>query len=155
MIRVEKVLEDTFKDVQLEGLDSLKFGYGDEKELDAVILGNKRKQMYPLLWYVMPNSVTIKDPYAEGTFNFILAHNTKLDWFNDQRFNKVYDAVLFPYLDEVIRLLGRSRRIMHNDEYTTTNYPNYSKDLIKSEKPEYWDAIELSIALKINNGNNC
>lgn len=159
IVKAEKVLEELFANVQLTGLDGLNFGYGDEKELDAVIITKSMNQQkaYPLLWYKMPNKVRNYPNlgYAEGTFSFILAHNTKLDWFNDQRFNQVYDTILYPYLEETLRLLGKSNRIMEVDDYDTTNYPNYSKSLKETEQIDYWDAIELNIDLKISNGINC
>lgn len=157
IVRVEEILESTFSNVQLTGLEKLNFGYGDEKELDAVIIGKtmNNQKAYPLLWYVMPNQVSSNGNYAEGNFKFILAHNTDLDWFNDQRFNNVYNVVLYPYLQEVLRLFDKSNRIMPSVEYRTTNYPNYSKTLKQTEQVDYWDAIELTIDLKINNGINC
>lgn len=157
MIRVEKVLNDLFNGIQLDGLDSLKFGYGDEKELDAVIIGkiNNRQQSYPLLWYVMPNELSNDGNITEGSFTFILAHNTKDEYYNDQRFDLVYETVLYPYIEEVLRLLGKSNRIMPSEDYRYTNYPNYSKEMKKHKQVSIWDAIELKIDLKINNGNNC
>ena len=159
IIRVEEILESTFDNIQLEGLDKLNFGYGDEKELDAVIIGKtiNQKKAYPLLWYVMPNELTLEKNYLQvsGTFRFILAHNTELDWFNDQRFNNVYNTILFPYLEKILDLLDRSRVIEVSDSYKTTNYPNYSKNLKEAEKVDYWDAIEIKIDLKINKINNC
>lgn len=160
IIKVEKVLEELFTDIQLTGIDKLNFGYGDEKELDAIIIAKtmNNNKAYPLLWYKMPNEISNKplDGYAEGSFTFILAHNTQFDWFNDQRFDMVYETVLYPYLEEILRLFKKSKRVMtEEDDYTTTNYPNYSKDFNKSEEVDYWDAIELKIDLKINNGINC
>lgn len=157
IIRVEEVLENAFSDFSIDGLDKLNFGYGDEKELDAVIIGKTMNNQiaYPLLWYVMPNELTTKEDYAEGNFRFILAHNTELDWFNDQRFRNVYNTMLFPYLEKVLDIFNRSHRITSNAVFKTTNYPNYSKTLKTSEKVDYWDAIELKIDLKIHKEHNC
>ena len=162
IFKVEKVFEETFGGLTISGQDDLNFGYGDERELDAIIVGKSmnQKKAYPLLWYKMPNNVT-NNPlmgYCEGSFTFILAHNTKLDWFNDQRFENVYEAILYPYLEEILKAIGKSNRISSEDgAYSSTNYPNYSKSITasSSERVDYWDAIELNIDLKINNGINC
>ncbi len=165
IIKIEDVFQEFFSNIgEIDGIGKLHFGYGDEKELDNILLTKKvnRKKAYPLCWYLMPNKINVKPSqgYAEGNFTFLIAHNTRLDWFNDQRFKEVFTNVLYPYLEVILKAFDKSRRIMPDEEYETTNYPNYTKtqtnkDGKKTVHPEYWDALRLDIKLKINNGNNC
>lgn len=166
VVRVEKILEEAFSNIEtIEGQDPIWFGYGNSKELDAILTTkiSNGKKAYPLLWYVMPNSLTQKDGYANGNFNFILAHNTRLDWFNDQRFNIVFEKTLFPYFEKVIDAIDSAKRIytIEEDEFKYTNHPNYSynsrkegKPLSESKQIDIWDAMTFDIELSIKN-NNC
>ena len=158
IVKVEQILEDTFNNIKpIDGVDYLSYGYGDEKDLDVILLTKSanKQRAYPLLWYMMPNSIEVVDGYAKGRFQFLLAHNTRLDWKNDQRFKESYDKVLFPWLEGVLDAFSRSHQITVKDGYKATNYPNYSKSLKKTKQVDYWDAIKLEIDLMVINKNNC
>ncbi|AGO47381.1 structural protein [Cellulophaga phage phi19:1] len=155
MIKVIDIIEAEFAKIpQIAGQDSLLFGYGDKREIDAVIIGNKHKKMYPLAWYLIPNEITHSATSAKGTFEFIIAHNSKIDYRNDQRFRLMYDTVLFPYLEAIITRFNRPSLIVPSDTYRITEYPNYS-DSGKHSQIDCWDALKLVIDLEILGDNNC
>ena len=118
IVKVEEVLEGVFSSIEtIESIGKLNFGYGDEKELDNVLLTksmNKQKA-YPLCWYLMPNELKVDETKgcAEGSFTFLIAHNTELSWFNDQRFKNVYDTILYPYLELILREISQLSMISH------------------------------------------
>lgn len=159
IVKVEDILSKTFLKIEtVAGQNPIWFHYGDTKELDAVLSAKKGEKKYPLLWYVMPNRLTYEQNGANGKCTFILAHNTTLHWFNDQRFKKVYDEILFPYLENMLKALQKSHNVSFSStsEYDFTNFPNYSVST-KTESPQdsFWDAIKIEIDLQIYNDNDC
>lgn len=171
IFKVEEKLTELFNTIpvyELEpGVDSDKlfFHFGEQKALDQVLLAKQvnGQNAYPLLWYKLPNSLSANNIFVQGDFEFILAHNTKLDYFNDQRFNIVFNKVLFPNLNLVMQSLFKAKnvqinRVKGNDFYEYSNYPNYGNPTTFSGKDEskqidYWDAIWFKVNLTIN--NNC
>jgi hypothetical protein len=155
--KVVENLEVEFSKVKIvSGQDSLIFGYGDKKELDAIIKGKSENgmRMYPLVWYLMPNEVEYNDYEASANFTFIIAHNSDTEYLNDQRFKLIYDTILFPYLENVLNQLQRPSLVIASKEYKITEYPNYS-DGGKNSQIDCWDALKLDIDLKISNGLIC
>ena len=111
MIQVENIFEDVFDGIEaVEGHNPLFFHYGNQKELDAVIQTRQENNnyTYPLIWYLMPNELKVKNDFAIGECSFVIATNTDLNWFNDQRFRKSFNEVLQPNLDLAIQALRRS-----------------------------------------------
>lgn len=159
IVKVEKHFETAFSSIQISGLDSLKYGFGDSLELDRILVmrGENNKKNYPLLWYVMPNKLNYNYGSAQGTFKFVLAHNSTLDWLNDQRFDNVFDTVLFPYAEEVFAAIDKSGNISRDSkDFKFTNMPNYTDaTLNKTEQVEYWDAIVLEMDLRIQETKDC
>lgn len=147
IVRVEKILSDTFCKIDaVKGQNPIWFHYGDSKELDSVLTQKREQRKYPLLWYVMPNKMKYSLGTATGKITLILAHNTDLDWNNDQRFEKVFDEILFPYLENIVYVMSRSANISFSlqREYSFTNFPNYSVvSENKTQQIDAWDAIKL------------
>lgn len=159
IIQVEKYFETIFSNLQVTGQDSLKYGYGDELELDRIlVMRNKNnKKNYPLLWYLMPNELSHSFGAAKGICKFVLAHNSTLDWLNDQRFDNVYDTILFPYAEKVFEAINKSGNVsLESKDFKWTNMPNYTeKALNKTKQVEFWDAILLKLDLRIQDDKNC
>lgn len=157
IVRVEKLLSDTFCKIEtVKNQRPIWFGYGDSVELDKILLLKGEKGKYPLLWYVMPNKLKYSQGYAKGKFTFILAHNTTSDWNNDQRFQKTFDTILFPYLENMLKAIERSHNVTLSMQtgYQFTNFPNYGG--AKSEQIDFWDAIKIEIDdLQIFEDNEC
>ncbi len=159
IVRVEKILADTFCKIErVKGERPIWFGYGDKMELDSILL-QKQRDKYPLLWYIMPNKLSFSDGNASGKFTFLLAHNTRLDWNNDQRFEKVYEEILFPYMEKMFLALARSGNTSFtlDSEYSWVNVPNYSNESQNAtEGIDYWDAIKIEIDdMSLKEDNKC
>jgi len=174
-ISVERLFYDVFDKIptyEVNNVTSKKitFGVGEQKELNAVLITKQKNKLpaYPLLWYKLPNrDLTGGKDYVTGIFEFVLAHNTELDWFNDQRFEKVFETVLFPNFNLVMQTFQKHNRIDllnygsdPNIKYGLGNYPNYGaptsfegKD--KTKQVDFWDAIVFSVKLRIKADNNC
>ena len=165
MIKVENIFIDVFKKVEsVQGLNPLFFHFGNQKELDAVIQTRQENQLYtyPLLWYLMPNELKVNNGFAIGECTFVIAHNTRLDWFNDQRFKEVFNKVLQPNFDIALKTLRRSPSISvldfsSGEEYRYTNFPNYGKPTSfdgdnEAQAINYWDALKFTVNLQIHDG---
>ena len=168
MIQVENVFMDEFTGLDpVAGHNPLFYHFGEQKELNAVIQTRQENQTYtyPILWYLMPNEVTVTNLWAEGDFEFVLAHNTNLDWFNDQRFKNVFNAILQPNFEIFLSAIARSKRIerlklSNGNEYSYLNYPNYGNPTTFEGKSEakqlnYWDAMKATLKLRIHKEHNC
>ncbi len=161
VVRIEKILESTFLNTEsIEGQDPLIFGYGDAKELDTVLATKIRnsKKAYPLLWYVMPNTLKYKEDGFSGVCRFVLAHNTDSNWRNDQRFNETFEKCLYPYFEKVLDIIDSSSDFGFTEElsYSFTNAPNYSNaSLSKNLQVDVWDAISIDVDLTFYNENDC
>ena len=164
VIRVEQIFDKLFDTVpQLKDSNKLFFGYGEQKELNAILLNSVQDSKYPMLWYNLPNTLDAREQYAEGTFEFVLAHNTKLDWFNDQRFDKVFNDILFPQFSLVMQALKGADNIdlfelSPNVFYRYTNLPNFGNPMTFEGKKENkqvdkWDAMKFTVKLRVNNRN--
>ena len=166
IIRVEQILDRLFETVpEIDNNGKLFFGYGEQKELNAILLTKQKNETpcYPLLWYNLPNTLQGNRQYSEGNFDFVLAHNTTLDLFNDQRFNDIYDNILYPYFDLVIQAFDNAPgidlfHISENNRYEYTCYPNYGSPTTFEGKDEQkqvdiWDAIKFKVKLRIS--SNC
>ena len=162
MIKVESIFTDLFATVPVYGSNNkLTFHYGEQKELDAFLVA-KKSNAYPLLWYNLPNTIDANSQYVEGEFEFVLAHNTNLDWFNDQRFTKVFEAVLFPYFELVMQGLNKANGIsvlnLSNDTtYRYANLPNYGNPTNfegkkQTKQVDIWDALKFTVKLNIKKG---
>ena len=165
VIRVEQILDELFATIPaIDGNNKLFFGYGEQKELNSILLSGKKNSKYPLLWYNLPNTLEGRLQYVEGDFDFVIAHNTELDWFNDQRFDKVFDAILFPHFSLVMQALNKAKgvdlfELSPNNFYRYTNYPNYGNPTTFEGKKEQkqvdiWDAMKFTVKLRINS-NTC
>lgn len=163
MIIVEQIFEDLFDTIPvLTNTDKLSFGYGDKKELDSILITKQRNGQicYPLLWYNLPNTLDANERYVEGNFDFVIAHNTQLDWFNDQRFNINFKKILYPYFELVITALTKANGITPlyvtgNKKYKYTNYPNYGSPSAndggsEQQQVDAWDAIKFTVKLQIS-----
>ncbi|WP_438423134.1 hypothetical protein [Aquimarina macrocephali] len=168
MIKVEKIFREVFDTIPKYNIetgnqtDKLFYHLGDQDELSNVLQTRQSngQKAYPLLWYKLPNDLFEGETRVSGDFEFILAMNTQLDWFNDQRFNFVYNNYLYPNLQLVIQAFKGANNIQlnkidnNNNFYRRTNYPNYGKFVTGAEIPnDYWDALLLKVNLTLT--DNC
>jgi hypothetical protein len=168
MIKVENILMDVFSGMDpVADHNPLLFHFGEQKELDSVIQTRQDngEYTYPLLWYLMPGQLSGFSSWVEGELRFVLAHNTDLNWRNDQRFEQVFNGILQPNFDLVLKKLDKSHviEVMEFSDgslYRFTNYPNYGNPTTFEGKKQakqinYWDAIGFTLNLRIHNDHEC
>lgn len=140
--------------------DKIFYHLGDQEELNEVLITKQHNgsKAYPLLWYNLPNTFQENDLYANGDFDFVLAVNTSLDEFNDQRFNFSFKEKLYPNLNLLIQTFRGAQNVTLNRlsggskmYWERTEYPNYGNATKESE--DYWDALKVKVNLTISKGN--
>ena len=170
------VVEDRFQELinslpemvnpQINGgtTHSVKFGFGDDKELMSYLIANK-SDIYPLVWLVTPYSeLHLNNKVELERVSFILAVSTNSHFLNRQRFETTYKNVLFPLYDNFIDCIKKSNIVKPAEEVEVIKYPNYSNEklpgnresLKSSEKHktfDMWDAIKITMNCTVN--NNC
>ncbi|WP_394749538.1 hypothetical protein [Spongiimicrobium salis] len=166
-VDVSKVFYDLFATIPLlGGSDRLVFDMGSKEYLGEIIISRQknRQNAYPLLFRIMPNGHKIREDQSKGRFDFVLAHNTRLDWFNDQRYDKVFRKVLFPYMELIRQAFEGANGIslIRDAEGFWTDikeFPNYGFEFTEGNRKEkktnqvdYWDAISFSVELEIMQG---
>lgn len=163
MIKVVDIFESLFATLP-EYNENQKpfFHYGEEKELNRIILDRQSNQQhaFPLLWYNIPSIITESTNYTEGIFEFVIAHNTKTDWDNSQRFTNVFNEILFPCLDLVIQAFKQAMGIDLNfypsrpSFYEYTSYPNWG-NVQKTEQKivDIADALKFKVKLRVYKGS--
>lgn len=163
IVKVEQIFDSLFDTIPVyDGNNKLFFGYGEQKELNSILI-NKQKNgepCYPLLWYNLPNTLQVNRQYATGVFDFVLAHNTEIDLYNDQRFNTIFNNILYPHFSLVLQALQKANGIdllkySGVMEYEYTNYPNYGNPTTFEGKKEQkqvdiWDAINFKVRLNVH-----
>ncbi|MFL1896785.1 hypothetical protein ACJRPK_13850 [Aquimarina sp. 2-A2] len=167
-LRIHRIFRDLFATLPTYQINSVEsdpifYHLGDQDELNKVLLTRQVNQQkaYPLLWYKLPNSYVEGEGVATGTFTFILATNTSADLFNDQRFETVFDTVLYPNLSLVLQAFTKANNIQlnkfnnENTYFKSTEYPDYGKLMLGTgdDPLDYWDAMSFDVNLRIT--DNC
>jgi len=166
-VDISKVFYNLFDNIPtLTGSDKLFYDLGSKEYLANIIIERQLngQNAYPLLFRLMPDGYKVREDESKGRFEFVLAHNTELDWYSDQRYDKVFRKVLFPYL-ELIRqsFEGANGIYLKRDQdgfwADVKEYPNYgfqyTEDNRKETQPnqiDFWDAISFSVDLEIMEG---
>lgn len=179
MIVSEERFRDLFATIPTYPLESepegqslpLVYWWGEQKELNRVLIEKHKnhESAYPLLWYLLPNEeieIGLNSPSnrVRSTYQFVLAMNTKYDWFNDQRWDSTFAQYLFPYYELVKQALKKSGIVDlkkidgANNYFRYTKLPNYGvpttfegKDAAKQK--DFWDAILFEFDGVLN--DNC
>jgi hypothetical protein len=160
MIVVETRLKEIFDTLpEINGCKPV-FGYGTDIQLNEFLAAKVREKVYPLIWLVYPNEeihdmngTTLSCP----SMTFILASNAQKSILNDHRIATIYNDVLNPLFDNVIRSFSNtvSRVVPFSDTETfrATKFPNYTNEKTKNESKTIspWDAIRLNCSLDFNN----
>ena len=167
-VEITRIFEELFATIPAyDGNYKLVFNYGEQVALNTFLLDKQKNQepTYPLLWYNLPSSTEGNGQYEEGVFQFVLAHNTKFEFDNPQRFNQVIHSILYPHFSLVMQALNKANGISvlnfsgTDKKYQKTDYPNYGVDLANSEGTvqkavDIWDAIGFKVRLNIK-ANAC
>jgi hypothetical protein len=151
------ILDEIFKRIEpinVDGVDfEAKFEYGSHEDLLKFLELNRRGKTntYPLIWLETPYKVT-RDYALNGvaTTNLIIANLSKSDTLNKDRMETSFKLVLFPILNDILRLL-RLDFIVSYSEYSTTYHFNYAPEEKKSS--DIWDVVQLELDLKYK--KNC
>ena len=162
IVKVEQIFDELFDTIPIyDGNNKLFFGYGEQKELNAILLARQKNgnPCYPLLWYNLPNTLEGNKIYSEGNCDFVLAYNTTGDLFNDQRFTQIFNEILFPHFSLVIQALEKANgisvlNISEDKKWKTTNYPNYGSPTTfegkkQQKQVDIWDAVGFTLKLNI------
>ena len=69
----------------------------------------------------------------------------------EYQFNKTFNKVLFPLLDNINKLFIRANITSYNEEFELTKYPNYSDNESADEHAGIfiWDALKVDLDLTI------
>lgn len=109
----------------------IKFGYGDQKELNLWIADQNKKMnssKYPLIWYVL-NEYTEFQGWITTDVRLVLMHGTQTDKFNEWRNTESYVKVLNPVWAVVENTIKMNRYIDIKGERETKfkqlDIPNY------------------------------
>jgi hypothetical protein len=104
-------------------------------------------------------------PYEEEHLNqrrvkvsnmtLILAVETNTQMLNSERMERTFKPILYPLLDDILRVLRVANTVSVNGEYRATKFPNYSDDTNGEESGfvDIWDAVKLQLDCTFN--NNC
>ncbi len=117
-----------------ESNKSIKFGYGDQKELNLWIVDQNKKMnssKYPLIWYVL-NEYTEFKGWITTDVRLVLMHGTKTDKFNEWRNTESYVKVLNPVWAVVENALSSNGNIevfgSFENRFTQRDEPNLGQE---------------------------
>ena len=133
------------------------YGYGDQKELLAVLNNKKETRKYPLVWYVL-NNYTEYDGWYETDVRLVIMQNTDSTWFNPKRKEESYTRILEPTwkkIEQAILFEGNIQVFGDLDkQFKQKAEPKYS--LMEDEKSEVTDVVDaLVIEFKMKINVNC
>jgi hypothetical protein len=159
-IKIESVLEDIFAylpDVTFENGGSeypVKFGYGDDVELNLFLKSLEGLNQYPLIWFLWPyeyeetkTNVKIEDAV------FIIAVDTNNVMQNKERLSETYGKVLMPLFDNFKYVLKNANVTNTENKYKVTKHPNYGENDKAIPALTIWDALKIKTSFSIN--QNC
>lgn len=107
----------------------IQFYYGDQNEYLRWIAdkNNAGLQKYPLIWYVLSEYKDLDKSY-EVFSSFIIATDTKIEWFNETRNVNTFKAILDPTYEVLKDFLKTNQHIDLLSELVLTSHPHYSVD---------------------------
>lgn len=163
-IIVEDVLEEVFSYLPDMAFSStgekfpVRFGYGDEKELNVFLANREISDVYPLIWLLYTQKeqhlkTSVKLPEA----NFILAVTTNQTMEYRERIKLTYGKVLMPLLTNIRLLFNQSNVIsidQKDKQMTVLKYPKFSENELKNKNGTIaiWDALKITVNLDIIQG---
>lgn len=135
----------------------INYGYGDQKELLAVLNNKKETRKYPLVWYVL-NNYTEYDGWYETDVRLVIMQNTDSTWFNPKRKEESYTRILEPTwktIEQAMLFEGNIQVFGDLDkQFKQKAEPKYS--LMEDEKSEVTDVVDaLVIEFKMKINVNC
>ncbi len=161
MITVEKVLKEIFVQLPESVIDGenypITFSWGSQKDCNAHLASIVTTNKYPLVWYV-PNEVERVVDEQNVRIKLIIAKNSQnQNSLNPEVWDREFETVLDPLLENVRKALLRSNKtmIVGNSDRTYRS-ANYSADEFKSEggqdetkQIDIWNVIVFECDLKI------
>lgn len=157
MIIVEKRLNDAFSQLPPIGGFKPVYKWGNEmhllKQLKAYSDANESP--YPLIYQTSINS----DYY--GAFSqecetrlrlIISTRNTQTELLNENRWAMSYETVLFPMVQNIVKLFKQAQIFVWNSEYSISEYPNYGNGT-ENFTADIWDSIVFETTIRIT--SNC
>lgn len=160
----EEVLEEVFSylpDMSFEedGTEfPVRFGYGDEVELNVFLKNREVSDVYPLIWMLYPQTEKhLKNSVRLEKATFILSVTTNQSMENSERIKLTYRKILIPLMFN-IRLLFRQSNVISvydkEEKYIVTKHPNFSESTMrdKTGAVAIWDALKITVDLDIIGG---
>lgn len=160
MIVVQERLTTLFETLPLIGGKQPYFDGGSKKYLNRLLSGYFKEGVapYPLIW-MLDSSETENElvGYVEKRTTFILCtRNENIDMYTPQRLATTYKDVLIPLYDALLKSFKTGNIVVYDDESIDREfYPNYSVNEKENRVIDIWDALEVTLDLKIYGINNC
>lgn len=122
-------LQITYKDAP----QSVRYGYGDQKELNRWLNDNRGKRKFPLIWYVLSPFTEFDGWYeTDATLYIFQQTDKKQDWDNPTRAAESYTKIIDPVWDKSKEALIKSQlteiRGTMQDRFTIVDEPNFGID---------------------------
>lgn len=161
MIIVEDRLREMFNqlpphiNVDLNASFPIKFKYGDNLELLSFLKQNQGSESpYPLIWLVYPYEEDHQRTHVKiDGMSLILASETNMNMFNEERIETTYKQILFPLYENIKVLFEQSNIIITDGTFRVSKFPNYSSEELPGEENQtvdIWDALKITFDCQIN-----
>ena len=143
---------NSYKDLKPIETKNVKFGYGDEHELERFISKNRTTEnQFPLIWYNMRkytrDEVRLKN--FDLTCNLVLMTSTTAEYYNEERNLYNYATILNNLSVDVIDKLNLAKNVDFVGNIDEQAFPNWGINQ-QSESPlVYVDALSLEFRLII------
>ena len=154
MIVVEDRLNELFATLpNIKGFKP-RFDWGSQNALNLFLSYQKNTNKYPLIWLVESEDEVLE--YGNKVIKqvrLIIAKNSEHPQStNPTIWNKEYKEVLNPLLDEVIKVIERSKiAFIVDGNYKITRKANYTENNKEQKTIDNWNVIILDLKINFNN----
>ena len=154
MIVVQERLTELFETLPLIGGKQPYFDGGSKEYLNRLLSGyfKQGEAPYPLIWMVNnTESENEINGYVEKQATFILCtRNTDVNMYRPERLATTYKDVLIPLYDAMLESFKTGGIASYDEESIDRQFhDNYSVTEKKNSVIDIWDAIEVTLDLKI------
>lgn len=128
---------------------SVKYHYGDQKELLLWVKSRGNLEKYPLVWYVL-NRFTEVDGWYDVEARLVIMAHTKYNELNNWRASNTYVNIISPITKEVRKILSSDENIHvyssnPRDRFMFRDEPNYGVSANNTEKTGSDKSVNIDI----------
>lgn len=128
---------------------SVKYHYGDQKELLLWVKSRGNLEKYPLVWYVL-NRFTVVDEWYDVEARLVIMAHTKYNELNNWRASNTYVNIISPITKEVRKILSSDENIQvyssnPRDRFMFRDEPNYGVSANNTEKTGSDKSVNIDI----------